>query len=423
MLTNTEPKLNLRTLQPGKIIHDLLISLVIFLPSTKYFNIEFYLAFIPFIIFRFVTNKESFIEELKERNFKFSIFLALCAFVNRLIDIIPDGNIQEIYSNLYLLPFIYLVAKLINENILKLVVYFLCIEILLGICQYFFGVSSFDTSLPFYREFINYDLYYFTRVFGFGSNSSLLAIKSFGALLICNYTFRKPSLLKSFAILLILTGIVISFNRTVVIATLIYLCLYIGFLIYKSGWKAILNNGNIARVLFLLFFFHNPINLFNQITRKLDESSLNKINYLSPNLLSENSSSNKNKEITDDILTKEGKRTINVVSAGRIAIWKQFAGFIKSKPFTGNNSKAIRLNGRHAHNAYIQFLAQHGIVIGLVMFIFIASNISKSNMWLVFPVFIICISQYAIFWGVSFLDIIFYHFLFSNKAKYFPFIR
>jgi len=60
-------------------------------------------------------------------------------------------------------------------------------------------------------------------------------------------------------------------------------------------------------------------------------------------------------------------------------------------------------------------MATHGIVISFLYFIFIIFNINRENFIYIIPILIVSLFQYAIFWGVSFLDIVFLHFLLFYK--------
>ncbi len=101
----------------------------------------------------------------------------------------------------------------------------------------------------------------------------------------------------------------------------------------------------------------------------------------------------------------------------RDILWKQNFEFISKNLLFGNHSfKYLTLLDEygfyeHAHNSFIEMLSTHGLFIFLLYVLLIAVNVKRGNALLVMPFIILSLFQYGIFWGISFLDIIFFKLL------------
>ena len=72
----------------------------------------------------------------------------------------------------------------------------------------------------------------------------------------------------------------------------------------------------------------------------------------------------------------------------------------------------------HAHNSFVETLASNGIFIFLLYMFFVLKNLNRYNAKFVMPILVLSVLQYGIFWGISFLDIVFQYFLLRvNKAN------
>src|SRR5690606_6981383 len=89
--------------------------------------------------------------------------------------------------------------------------------------------------------------------------------------------------------------------------------------------------------------------------------------------------------------------------------------------FFGNGSYKLwmNINGElfHGHNSFLQTFASHGIVIGLVFVYFVFRNMNRYNYYYLIPILTLSMFQYVIFWGVSFMDLMFFYFLFITKES------
>src|SRR5690606_32047501 len=95
--------------------------------------------------------------------------------------------------------------------------------------------------------------------------------------------------------------------------------------------------------------------------------------------------------------------------------------FLAENPFFGNGSYKLwmNINGEifHGHNSFLQTFATNGIVIGLLFIYLIFRNLNKYNYFYIVPIIVLSLFQYVIFWGVSFMDLMFFYFLFTTRER------
>jgi hypothetical protein len=69
----------------------------------------------------------------------------------------------------------------------------------------------------------------------------------------------------------------------------------------------------------------------------------------------------------------------------------------------------------HAHNSFIELLATNGALLSGFFLMILVVMWKKHNFILLLTILLYSLFQYGIFWGFSFLDVIFMSFLLSNK--------
>lgn len=291
----------------------------------------------------------------------------------------------------------YLIAITLKPKDLKILIGLVVIECFFGYIEFVLGIKTFFTGIESYA-IVEGDtqLLYFRSVYGLSNNSSAFADKLFLAYLLIywlNLKGMKTLVLKLF----LLGGILISFNRTSMLAIVIFHILQYAALYYRSFTQLLslkLNKrlfyASLAGVLLLLGGLYFAAVNFDIIVEQLT------------------------------------RRTNSVELSGREIIWGKFIAFIRERPLLGNGSfkYTVDYGGiiAHAHNSFLQILATHGLFIFLIHILMIALNLRRTNFIYVMSILAFSITQYGIFWGISLIDIIFILFLlpkqfFSNQSE------
>jgi hypothetical protein len=246
------------------------------------------------------------------------------------------------------------------------------VECLIVILEYFNGVPSFWVNKQFSWE--DSGLMYFTRPFGLGENSSVAAYNIFLGLLLHEILEPKKWIVGYVIQLILLCGILLTFNRTIIICCLVFFMLknfstikYIA----KSKWAF----GIILFLIMVFFGYHYWDIILNQFTRNSGSIEL----------------------------------------TGRKMVWGRYIKFISENLFFGNGTIKyfFEFDGRtfHAHNSYLQILATSGIFVFLLYIGMIFKGVNKSNFPFVCSLAIAGLSQYIIFWGISIPDIMLFYFI------------
>lgn len=349
-----------------------MIALIIYLSNTVFFPIYFIMLCFPLLAFRAYINREKINISFEEK-IGFLLF-SFCSVISIFIYIFfPSDNVGFVYNNLlgdfpylFLVFFAILIAKFVNKNDLKLILYFTCFEIFIGMFEYYYGVSTFFENKVHsqVKDFADEDLLYYRRVFGLSTNSSVLAFKillSFIIVFILRFDLDKKKIY--YILFILLTGLVITFNRTTILS------LVFGFSLYY-----IFFNFNFRKLIYLISGFTFFIFLF------LDK-------------------------ILEQIFRGRG----DVDFSGRDVIFKYYIDFIQNNFFIGNSGSKFwgLLNGHtfHAHNSFLQTIASNGFFIGFLFILGYAIVFYRAKIVLLMIFFYSCY-QYGIFWGISFNDIV-----------------
>lgn len=384
-------------------------ALLITLPTYFFVRIEVYLVFIPIIIFEYWTRIQhlDLIAELKKSKLFLTIIgIVVFSFLNRLIHLdYENEGIKTLYSFSYLLPLLYFIAKVtLNKKVLKYLIYLLILEILLSYFEFGMGVSTFFKQIDNFYEFKDYSLLYNTRVLGLANNSSLFSEKILAGLILLDYS--KIKFKKAITILMI-TALIITFNRTMIIAYVFYV-LATNLYFLKSNLKdyiAYQKRTGVIHLLFIAFCIINAPYSINQFTRNNTKVTSGRV---------ENE-----KFDTDNNFFRQTIESKGIEMSGRGEIWDNYFSFINNNLFLGNGSRKMLIGRHHAHNSIIEILASHGIIILFLYFFMIITSINKNNIIIISTFFIASLAQYFVFWPVSYLDIIIMWFLIPNSSKIF----
>ena len=352
---------------------------VIFMPHSV-----FLLILLAYLVF----HHKEIIQAYKDRftgerikvngNFVFILLILLCSMVNRFFHSDHVEGIEDFVPYFLLIPLTYLAAIKFRRIDVKVLVGLVFVESIILIIQNLMGVSTFFTASENYYEFGDTDLLYFKHSMGLSFNSSSAAAKILLAFILMDYArlkYRFQLLVKG----IMLIALVMTFNRTTMIAMVVYLALYYGaqlkplrFKLYKVILVAIFGTIGMVVMGYLVYRFQDAI--IDQFTRK------------------------------------QGK----IELSGRENIWQDYIGFILENPTFGNGSFKLMFGKYHAHNSFIQLIATNGLLIAGLYFLQIAMNLRMSNLIYVFTILLYSVTQYGIFWGISITDIIMYVLLFNK---------
>lgn len=334
---------------------------------------SFFFGFI-FIYVMFFRRKEIAVNMKKNRQFFYGIiiFVVLCC-INTLIHVFFR------FPNFILLPLTVIISFGLNKNDLKIFLYLLLVEVLIGCYEQYLGISSIlpttETS-----DFAGEDLLYNRKAAGISNGPASFGLKLLiGIMIVYIQGEENKPLKKAILIGILFFGILTTFTRTVLlIATfLIFAHLFIKYKYYIFHTF----KGNLCFVIFVSLVLYGFYQVADTIIFQL----------------------------------ARGGDTVDV--SGRDEIWNRMFVFIKDNILLGNGSVRYMctLNGNeyHAHNSFIQLLVDHGIVLSIPFLALIFSKINRYNYLYILCLFLTSIAQYTIFWAYSPIDVFFYAFLCS----------
>lgn len=320
-----------------------------------------------------------------DSSFRMMIVIISLSFMNEILGItfnseLVMNSVFELIPYSLLILFTIYTAKIINERILRWLIVFTILDVIVAIYQRIIGVNSFFSStVSEMGDLLFYDM----SVNGLHINSAGLGESVFLGLLIYE-KYYQSRIVKGYVFYpLICIGAFLCFNRTTMVVLAFFFVLkaykenklYIVFFVCLGIVTYILMNKELLDILFMQFF------------RGADSLD-------SGNAVSE-----------------------------RDVIYPFYWNFFKENFFLGNNSFKYYVqvfgDGRmfHAHNSYLQTLANNGFIISLLYFILIFKNINRDNYYLILPILLFACFQTFILWGLSYGDLIFYNIL-LDKQKY-----
>ncbi len=345
---------------------------------------------------------------------------------------------KDYYAPFMLLPFLLLAGKYtFSLRTIRVFLVFISIEIAFAAIQYLMNDRSLILPLTEETTIKSKALLYDSRVYGFTANSSIFGMHilvAFFFLVISGW--RKWRYAIMFAILL--GGMFLSFNRTVVI-------MVIGFFILQTietlwlWWRNRENKAirsqlqtNVILVVLLLIILFTPF-IKNSLLRGGKAETLDYSIEYSFDTIPLNCSQQHAMKMLEpkDIDTTrpmvkgflDFSKKIN--TSGRKLIWLNYMKAIEEKPLFGNGSNKlmlVTLNPKtrevetiHAHNSYLMLISTHGLVLG-VFFLGIMVLWWKWKNWSIVLIILgYSFFQYGIFWGFSLLDVVFVFVLIAPK--------
>ena len=203
------------------------------------------------------------VNRIKYENWNTPLFRIIClisflSVINFFVYLIllggvPNDNTTAYYPYAIFMFFSYVIAKTITRAELQLLLLLFVVDVCVGLIEYQKGVASFwNVDISFDESS---ELLYFRRICGINNNSSNFAEKMLLGFIIIYLISPK---FKYLYIVIFFIGLIISFNRSAIIAS-IPLLFYFIYQYIKEG-------GLFRRVVFLLvicilsdFFCDNPI--------------------------------------------------------------------------------------------------------------------------------------------------------------------
>ncbi len=329
----------------------------------------FAIVFFYEIFFR----RETIIKNVKHNDRFYKLILIFCGLC------IINAAIHGFQSlpNFILLPLTILMSFGIKRIDLKIFLLFLIVESFIGFYEQYIGVSSFF-NIANANEFEDEDMLYYRKATGLSNSSAAFGEKLFVGMFIVEFLKDDFPLWKRASIILILfLGIVTSFNRTVLGVSVLFILVSL-FANYKNR----IIHSVYARIGLILFLALLVYSLF---------------------------------QFYDSILFQIARGNDTVDISGRSIIWPKFFRFIGDNFLTGNGSCRLLVPYHsgpiHAHNSFMQLLADNGIVLAAFFLFIIFSEIKKHNRLIILSFFLISLTQFVIFWGMSLTDVFFYAFL------------
>ncbi|GAP67739.1 hypothetical protein BA6E_101183 [Bacteroidales bacterium 6E] len=206
-------------------------AILIYLATIAYIPVS--LGYISF----FFIKKEKFV--LKEKiNINIVIILSIISlsFINKLVGYEKANNYFNIMPETGLMLIMYYISKSANDKFLRFLVILTIIETVITFIQFSLGINTFFQSL--YQEFRESDLLYDSRPYGLSSNTSVIALKMFLSIIILTrYNVFENKSIHYLLISILLFGLLITFNRTVIISVLSLFAIYYKNHIFKKKFR------------------------------------------------------------------------------------------------------------------------------------------------------------------------------------------
>lgn len=246
MYTN-KLRLETTTSTNKQLAFEFLKVLFLLIPGYYFGSEMYYLALVPLILYQKRTTLKVQFQAFREKPFikkhLVSVWLiAVILLVGIILKFLKGAtmcSLRDYYSAFMLLPFLFLIAKdFFNETTKKIIIGFVLLEIFVAVFEFLTA----QRTLFFQEEIksvFSYDSFYKSRVYGFASNSPIFALRIFIALTFV-FQVQLKAFLKILAYVILIAGILVSFNRTIILISA--LLIFLGFIrsfvpVISSGVK------------------------------------------------------------------------------------------------------------------------------------------------------------------------------------------
>lgn len=315
------------------------------------------------------------------RNVYHVLWLYFIFILGATFNVVFSGNINFPY--VWLMPLIFIVAYALDIKDIKWLILLSALEGIIGLYELYIGT---DTILPWVTSGSvgDSELMYFNKVKGISDGSATYTIKLLIALVLLNkYRSWFSKSIYYFVQILLFIAIIMCFSRTVLVAAVLFKIITAFLTYYKKIKNASDRNriwviSGVVSVLFVLGI------LFGYLWK--------------------------------DFIFQFSRGGESIDLSGRDYIWKYYLDFIRENLLFGNGSTKLLLpDGKHAHNSYLQLVANNGLLLSLLFITAISLTLRKRDYIYVLPFFILSAAQYALFWGFSYTDVILAFFLFNRR--------
>jgi len=412
-------------------------AILLYLPTLANVRAEFFLIAIGAILFferkALLSEAIAFKKNPFARNYLTSFWLIALLFLislgNKIFNGIDILCLRDYYASFYLFPLLILISKFYgNPKVFKFLILITLLEVFVGVFEYFTGYRSVFFGSVDYNEIVDRSLLYNSRCFGLSANSSIFGYKILLAFILLEYV-RISKLVAWLFRLLLLAGVLISFSRSVILVLIVF---WIGRLVYGVylGIKdrRVFYSPSFQFAAVLLFFttvFYGQV--VHQLFRGEHEAESVHQSILSPQERIDPTSCSETHAI--DIVPGEmnpshqgwGEKLMapaeNIQSSGRKLIWINYLNFIENNLLFGNGSSRMMLRSwqektekyklLHAHNSFLMLIAANGILIFGLYLLFYWFNFRSKNYLVLLTVLLYSLFNYGIFWGFSYLDVMF----------------
>jgi hypothetical protein len=292
------------------------------------------------------------------------------------------------HSSSIALPLTFLCAIAIraaSPRALWYVIFFICGEVIVGVYEYALGQP---TIFPGQAEFVSSqfvdsaEYYYEDRVFGLSSNSSDLAQKVFLSTLLA-FFLDGSSRRKTVVLAILFVGLSVTFNRTAIVSTLVFL----GLLMAHWSWLRMTRIVAVGLVFIvalaaIIVFFQPLLLQFTRGQLSLLETVWTRVYLLTSAM----------EHILNNIWIGNGSLTYRI-----------------QEPWSGS--------WQHAHNSVLMLIATHGILLGCMLLLYCALGLSRRNLPYVGAMFVFSMAQYMFFWNVSLADFVLFYLLAEQQRR------
>ena len=433
-------------------LRDYTLGLLILLPT--FYNISHYMFLLPVIYIIILYPSYGIKMNLPKKTVHLALFILILSCINYYIFGYENiHHIKDYIAYFLLYIFVFLIASKINKNVLISIIYVIVFESVFVIVEHFLGINTVFVSDLNFRTGLLAVSDYSARTFGLSSGINTMAMKLFIAYLLHSLIFKSKNMLFFITKALLLYAIYVNYGRSVIVAIgllllieiyqnknlrIYYISMYalvIIHFIYINGIDFFLLN-TIGLVPFVkhiimisiemlkqLIYAISIVYLFLSIKKLWIHSRMFIVTRIALSisiiiiisLLSISSISS--------ISSKYSGRNSKDITSYRDIIYSEGIAAIKKRPLMGNNSHKYYVYLKaynayeHLHNSFLELMTTNGITIFLLYILFILMHLNKFNLIAVGLIILYSFTQYGIFWGISFLDIIFIYLLVFYKKS------